>query len=80
VDHIQTLSLKIPQDLSLVFLSDIWSLPFTNPTRVRLNRDEAGRTAVKRLIQRLDGNIEGFQQIRIACEFIVGDTTTPPSR
>jgi len=80
VNHLQTLSIKILQDLSLVFLSDIWNLPYTNPTRVRLNRDEAGRTAVKRLIQRFDGDIEGFQQIRIACEFIVGDTTAPPSR
>lgn len=77
-DHIQTLSLQIPQELSLVFLSDIWGLPFINPTRVRLNRDEAGRSAVKRLIQRLDRDNDDFQQVRIACEFIIGESTAPP--
>lgn len=74
---IQELSLKIPDDMSLVFLSDTWGLPFANPTRVRLNRDKAGQVAVQRLVKRLEGELDGYQQIRIPCEFIIGDTTAP---
>ena len=76
VKCIQDIPLRIPQELSLVFLSDVWGLPFANPTRVRLNRDKAGQIAVKRLIERLEGQIEAYQQIRVPCEFIPGDTTS----
>jgi LacI family transcriptional regulator len=74
---IQEIPLKIPDDLSLVFLSDTWGVPFANPTRVRLNRDEAGQVAVQRLVKRLEGDLDGYQQIRIPCEFIIGNTTAP---
>jgi DNA-binding LacI/PurR family transcriptional regulator len=77
IDLIQETLLKIPDDLSLVFLSDTWGIPFANPTRVRLNRDQAGQVAVQRLVKRLEGNLDGYQQIRIPCEFIVGNTTAP---
>jgi DNA-binding LacI/PurR family transcriptional regulator len=75
INLIQTIPLHIPQDLSLVFLSDTWTLPFANPTRVRLNRDRAGRIAVQRLVNRLEGELEGYQQIRVSCDFVVGDTS-----
>ena len=74
---IQKLSLKVPDDLSLVFLSDTWGIPFANPTRVRLNRDLAGQVAVQRLVKRLEGTLSKFEQIRIPCEFIIGDTAAP---
>lgn len=74
---IQKIGLQIPQDMSLVFLSDVWGLPFVNPTRVRLNRDKAGRIAVQRLVKRLEGELDGYQQTRVPCEFTVGDTTGP---
>ncbi len=74
---IQEIPLKIPDDLSLVFLSDTWGVPFANPTRVRLNRDKAGQVAVRRLVKRLEGDLNGYQQIRIPCEFIIGNTTAP---
>ena len=74
---LQSIPLQIPQDLSLVFLSDTWGIPFPNPTRVRLNRDQAGRIAVQRLVQRLDDDLEGYQQLRVPCDFIIGDTTAP---
>jgi len=77
INLIQEIPLKIPDDLSLVFLSDIWGVPFANPTRVRLNRDRAGQVAVQRLVKRLEGDLDGYQQIRIPCEFITGNTTAP---
>lgn len=73
---LQQLPIEIPNDLSLVFLSDVWGVPYLNPTRVQLNRDHAGRVAVQRLLQRLAGVHEGFQQQRVSCEFVVGATTT----
>jgi DNA-binding LacI/PurR family transcriptional regulator len=80
INLIQEIPLKIPDDLSLIFLSDTWGLPFTNPTRVRLNRDKAGQIAVQRLVKRLEGALEGYQQIRVPCDFLVGDTTGPVKR
>jgi DNA-binding LacI/PurR family transcriptional regulator len=80
MDLIQSIPLQIPQNLSLLFLSDTWGVPFTNPTRVRLNRDKAGRIAVQRLVQRLAGELGDYQQIRIPCDFIIGDTTAPPKK
>jgi DNA-binding LacI/PurR family transcriptional regulator len=77
IDLIQGIPLKIPDDLALVFLSDTWGVPFANPTRVRLNRDAAGQVAVQRFVKRLDGDLDGYQQIRIPCEFIIGNTTVP---
>ncbi len=77
INLIEEIPLKIPEDLSLVFLSDPRELPFTNPTRVRLNRDKAGQIAVQRLVKRLDGDLEEYQQIRVPCDFLVGDTTGP---
>jgi DNA-binding LacI/PurR family transcriptional regulator len=80
ISLIQEISLKIPDDLSLVFLSDTWGLPFTNPTRVRLNRAKAGQIAVQRLVKRLEGALEGYQQIRVPSDFLIGDTTGPENR
>lgn len=77
INLIQEIPLKIPENLSLVFLSDTWGVPFINPTRVRLNRDQAGQVAVQRLVKRLEGDLSGYQQIRIPCEFIIGTTTAP---
>ncbi len=79
ITHLQTLAIDIPGSLSLIFLSDIWGLPFHNPTRVQLNRDLAGQIAVQRLVQRMGDELDGFQQQRVACQFIVGDTTAPPN-
>jgi len=78
VDLIQEIHLQIPDDLSLVFLvSNTWDLPFANPTRVNLNRDVKGRVAVQRLVKRLEGSLSGYQQIRVPCQFVIGNTTAP---
>jgi DNA-binding LacI/PurR family transcriptional regulator len=72
----QANQIQIPESLSVVFLSDVWGVPFPNPTRVRLNRDSAGHIAVQRLVKRLAGDLNGNQQIRVLCDFVIGDTTT----
>jgi DNA-binding LacI/PurR family transcriptional regulator len=77
VHLIQQLPLQIPEDLSIVFLSTTWGVPYNNPTRVNLNRDFAGQVAVQRLIQRLEGQVQEYEQILIPCDFISGETTGP---
>ena len=81
LDILQTLAWQIPQDLSLVFLvSNTWDLPFSNPTRVNLNRDIKGSVAVQRLVSRLNGTLTDYQQTEVPCYFVVGDTTALPLR
>lgn len=80
VELLESLSLRIPEDISVICLSSTWGVPLTNPTRVKLNRDTAGQVAVQRLLQRLQGALEDYQQILIPCDFIVGDTTAPTNR
>jgi DNA-binding LacI/PurR family transcriptional regulator len=77
VNLIQQLLVRVPEDLSIVFLSTTWGVPYNNPTRVNLNRDFAGQVAVQRLVQRLEGQVEGFERILIPCDFISGETTGP---
>lgn len=78
INILQTISWQIPSDLSLVFLvSNTWDMPFTNPTRVNLNRDIKGSVAMQRLVNRLDGTITGYQQTEVSCNFVAGDTTAP---
>lgn len=78
INILQKISWRIPNDLSLVFLvTNTWDLPFTNPTRVNLNRDIKGSVAVQRLVNRLDGAITEYQQTVVPCNFVVGATTAP---
>jgi DNA-binding LacI/PurR family transcriptional regulator len=80
VELLQTLSLRIPEDVSVICLTTTWGVPLNNPTRVNLNRATAGQVAVERLLQRLEGGLEGYQHIIIPCDFVVGDTTSPADR
>ena len=76
VELIQRLSLRVPNDLSVVFLvSNTWDLPYTNPTRVNLNRNLKGKVAVQRLVMRLKGTLNEYQQTCVPCNFVIGDTT-----
>ena len=80
VKRVQEISLQVPGNLSLVFLvSNTWDMPHTNPTRVNIHRDEKGRVAVQRLIQRLNGELTDFEQTKVECQFIPGETTTLPN-
>ena len=76
IEVLQKLALRIPQDLSLVFLViNTWNMPFTNPTYVKLNRGIKGKVAVERLVQRIAGTLDAHEQIKVPCEFVVGNTT-----
>jgi DNA-binding LacI/PurR family transcriptional regulator len=78
VDLIQESHLEIPDDLSLVFLvTNAWDLPVSNPTRVKLNRDVKGKVAIQMLVRRLEGSLSGYQQVRVPCQFVIGNTTAP---
>lgn len=81
VEVLQKASLRIPQDLSLVFLViNTWNMPFTNPTHVNLNRDIKGKVAVERLVKRIAGTVDGHKQIKVPCEFVIGNTTAALTR
>jgi len=80
IELLEALSLRFPEDISVICLSSTWSLHLNNPTRVQLNRDKAGQIAVQRLIRRLEGTAGDYRQILIPCDFIIGDTTGPANR
>ncbi len=75
----QDRGVRVPEDLSLLSLTDeaLPLLPSLRATQVRLNRAEVGRLALKALVDRLDGHAPGPQHIRVACEFVIGNTTAP---
>lgn len=77
---LRALSIRIPEELSLVLLTDGQAdlLPGVRLTEVRLNRPIVGETAVRLLIDRLNGTAAGPQHARVPCDFVVGDTTGPP--
>lgn len=56
---IQEFGLQIPEDLSVVSFDDIEMSEFMSPalTTVRVHKEELGRTAVKLLLQRMEGSL-----------------------
>lgn len=76
VNLLQQIPLDVPTDLSLIFLvTNNWEMPYTNPTRVNLNRDLKGSVAVQRLVARLEDEQTPFQQTDVPCQFVIGETT-----
>jgi len=76
VQQLLAAGIKIPDDLSVVSLTDGEAdLPINmKPTVVCLNRHLMGETAVRVLVKRIqDGTT--VQQIRFPCQLIVGNTT-----
>lgn len=70
--------LRVPEDISVVGFDDINSAAFQNPslTTVRQPLESMGATAVRILIQRLNGG-EDPQQVTVQPEFIVRESTAP---
>ena len=70
--------LRVPQDISVVGFDDINSAAFQNPslTTVRQPLAIMGATAVRILIQRLNGG-DDPQQVIVEPEFIVRESTAP---
>lgn len=71
---------RVPDDLSIVCLAHGLGsglLPF-EPTRVELRIGQLAETATALLLEQLDGEATGEQQILLQPEFILGQTTTAP--
>ena len=71
---------RVPDDLSVVFLVTDDDEFFMTASRVRLDRAMLGRIAFDRLIERVEGRAEGFRRILVPCDFVVGRTTRPLAR
>jgi DNA-binding LacI/PurR family transcriptional regulator len=73
--------IRVPKDLSLVALAQDergeWRWPHLRPTHTLHHRDAIGKTAVRALLARLEGQRERPQHIRVPCELVVGNTTGP---
>jgi LacI family transcriptional regulator len=74
--------LRVPDDLSIVCLwhgagSEL--LPFA-PARVDLRAEQLAEAAVALLLQQVDGDEPGEQQVLLQPELIVGESAAPPWR
>ena len=82
LSRLQEVGRQVPRDLSIVALSfdegRQWPWPTLRPTHVRHQESLVGETAVRALVARLEGEVEGPQHIRIPCELAVGNTTVKP--
>jgi LacI family transcriptional regulator len=72
--------LRVPEDLSIVCLhhgagGDL--LPF-EPARVTLQAGPLAEAAVAMLLEQLDGDAGGEQQVLLQPEFVAGETTAAP--
>jgi LacI family transcriptional regulator len=73
---IQANGLSIPNDISVMSFDDIEMSEFVNPglTTVRVHKEELGRTAVKLLIQRMEGKMPLRLNTMLPTELIVRDS------
>jgi DNA-binding LacI/PurR family transcriptional regulator len=69
--------LRVPGEISVVFLVTTDETSFASASRVSLRRAMVGQIAFNRLIDRIDGRVEEFRRILAPCEFFAGDTTAP---
>ena len=77
MDMLESQNIHIPDDISIVALEDgDGRIPCAvPPTHVRLSKQRIGENAVRILVNRLKGEVDRPQQIRIPCDLIVGETT-----
>lgn len=68
---------RVPDELSVAFLVTTEDEFYADATRVLLNRTQLGRIAFDRLVARIEGRVDRFEQIRVPCDFVVGRTTAP---
>jgi DNA-binding LacI/PurR family transcriptional regulator len=74
--------LRVPEDVSVIGFDDIEAAAFHNPslTTIRQPMHEMGRTAAKILIERLEGKKTHPEEIALAPELVVRESTQPPQR
>lgn len=70
---IQESGMRIPEDLSVVSFDDIEMSEFVSPalTTVRVHREAMGRTAVKLLIQRMEGKLPLPMTVLLPTELMI---------
>jgi DNA-binding LacI/PurR family transcriptional regulator len=70
--------LKVPADVSVVGFDDIESAAFNNPalTTVRQPLRQMGEVAARALLERIEGNGNGLEEIRIQPELVIRQSTT----
>jgi DNA-binding LacI/PurR family transcriptional regulator len=77
------LGVRVPEELSLIGFDDIKAASVTSPplTTVTYPKRERGETAVRFLIERIEGVAPPVGRRRIyPCELVVRGTTAPPAR
>ena len=77
----QAMKWRIPQDVSIVGMDDIYAAATTSPslTTVVKPKYETGVQAAKRLLTHMSGeHVEGTHQIKLPCELVVRGSSAPP--
>ena len=76
------LNLRVPEDVSVIGFDDIHAAAYTMPrlTTIRQPLEEMGRTAVRTLLDRINGAASSPEEIAVTPELIVRDSTGPAPR
>ncbi len=74
--------MRLPQDISVLSMTTATnSLPYMlKPSHIQLNQRAVGVTATRILVQRIHGEIDHPQQVKLPCQFVPGATTGPLKR
>jgi DNA-binding LacI/PurR family transcriptional regulator len=77
----QQAGLRVPDDVSVVGFDDIQSAAYLSPplTTVRQPLQEMGEIAARTLLDRIEKQVKYVAEISVAPEFVVRDSTAPPS-
>jgi LacI family transcriptional regulator len=79
----QALSWRVPEDISIVGMDDIYASAVTSPalTTVAKPKYEIGVKAASILMDRMGGDRETpTQNLKLPCELIIRGSTAPPRK
>lgn len=73
ISAINSLGLKVPEDVSVIAISDIAEAAYVNPplTTVSIPQKEMGRLAIETLLQRLNGDTTIEKQVYVPCKLTI---------
>lgn len=71
----ETAGLRVPEDLSIASFGNEAEAFGKNLTTVDVNMPTLGTSATDLLVQRINGQVEHPQTLRVKCRLIVGRTT-----
>ena len=73
ISAINSLGLKVPEDISVIAISDITESAYLNPplTTVSIPQKEMGKLAIETLLQRLNGDTTVNKQIFVPCKLTI---------